>query len=129
MKDDKAFRRAYNKGRYCVNEAVSVYFLKNRTSENRLGITTGKKIGGAVERNRARRIIRAAYRSKETLFPIGIDIVFVARPAIVSKKSTDIESFIERRLVKEMNRLLYENAGNNAKGQAKEKKKEENEKK
>ncbi len=104
MKNDKDFRRAYRKGKYCVNEAVTAYYLPNKLPINRLGITTGKKIGNAVKRNRARRIIRAAYRVKEEILPIGFDIVIVARPGIEGKKSTDIEKFISSRLVKEMNK-------------------------
>lgn len=104
IKSDKDYRKAYNKGRFCADGAITVYFLPNRMSYNRLGITTGKKIGNAVKRNRARRIIRAAYRLNEEKFPIGFDIVFVARPMIVDKKSTDIEGFINSRLLKEINK-------------------------
>ena len=71
MKSDKDYRRAYKKGKFCVNDAVTAYFYPNKLSLDRLGITTGKKIGNAVKRNRARRIIRAAYRECEKDFPIG----------------------------------------------------------
>lgn len=102
MKSDKDYRRAYNKGKFCVDSAVTAYFYPNKLSYDRLGITTGKKIGNAVKRNRARRIIRAAYRECEKDIPIGYDIVFVARVGIDGKKSTDIEEFIKTRLLKEM---------------------------
>lgn len=102
MKSDRDYRRAYNKGKFCADSAVTAYFCPNKLSLDRLGITTGKKIGNAVKRNRARRIIRAAYRECEKDFPIGYDIVFVARAGIEGKKSTDIEEFIRTRLIKEM---------------------------
>lgn len=115
MKNDKDYRRSYNKGKFCADAAVTAYFLPNRLNFNRLGITTGKKIGNAVMRNRARRIIKAAYRLNETKFPIGFDIVFVARPAIDGKKSTDIEKFISSRLLKEINKPFKNKTASGAK--------------
>ena len=67
--------------------------MKNRAGVCRVGITTGKKIGNAVERNRSRRIIRAALQS---VFNSGCikgnwDFVFVARTRTKFKKSTQLE--------------------------------------
>ena len=104
IKSNKDFMRAYRKGKFKANNIVSVYFFSNKSPYNRIGITTSKKIGNAVKRNRARRIIREAYRNTETLFPVGYDIVFVARPDIISAKSNDIEKFIKKRVIKEINR-------------------------
>lgn len=104
IKSNKDFLKVYRKGKFTANKFITVYYVPNRNPYNRIGITTSKKIGNAVARNRARRIIRAAYRNSEKMFPIGFDIVFVARPDIVSKKSTNIERFIKQRVLKEMNR-------------------------
>lgn len=78
--------------------------MQNGLPFNRIGITAGKKQGNAVERNRIKRIIRAAYRLNEVDFPIGYDIVFVGRNNIKEKKSGDIERFIKKKLIREMNR-------------------------
>lgn len=104
IKSNKDFMRAYKKGKFTANKFISVYYVPNRSPYNRIGITTSKKIGNAVARNRARRIIRAAYRNSEKMFPIGFDIVFVARPDIISEKSTNIERFIKQRVLKDMNK-------------------------
>lgn len=64
----------------------------------RIGITTGKKLGNAVERNRCRRIIRAAFQQLEGECCGGWDIVFVARHRTVSRKSTDIERVMRKQL-------------------------------
>ena len=101
LKDSKVFARMYKKGDRLGSPTAVAYFSKNRRPVNRFGITVGKKIGGAVERNRAKRIIRAAYRKNELLLPIGYDIILVARPDINGKKSTDLDGFM-RRLSKEM---------------------------
>ncbi len=56
-----------------------VYARPNRTGGNRLGITVGVKVGGAVVRNRTRRLIRESYRLGEHRLKTGYDIVAVAR--------------------------------------------------
>lgn len=104
IKSNKDFMRAYKKGKFTANKFISVYYFPNRSPYNRIGITTSKKVGNAVQRNRARRIIKAAYRNLENMFPIGFDIVFVARPDIIFQKSTNIEKFIKQRVLKEINK-------------------------
>ena len=90
LKENREFRRAYSRGRSYVSPDLVTYIVKNNTNNLRIGITTGKKIGKAVERNRSRRIIRAAYSQlKDSLRP-GYDIVFVARGKTPYRKSTDI---------------------------------------
>jgi len=69
---------------------VVVYAFKNRSGVNRLGITAGKKIGKAVERNRAKRVIRAAYRQCLPQLVSGYDFVIVARTRILTAKSTAV---------------------------------------
>lgn len=91
LKDPKVFSKIYKKGGKTGNIFAVAYFMRNRLPYNRIGITAGKKIGGAVERNRAKRIIRAAYRKNELLFPLGFDIVIVARQEIAGKKSQDLD--------------------------------------
>ena len=104
IKTNKEFSRAYKKGRFCVCNSVCVYYLKNSSPYNKLGITTPKKLGNAVVRNRARRIIRAAYRECEQNIPLGYDLVVVARDGIIDKKSTDIKSFFINRLINDIRR-------------------------
>ncbi len=106
LKDKKVFLRLYKKGRFSSCREVAAYYLPNRLNRNRFGITAGKKLGNAVTRNRAKRIIRSAYRQCESLLPAGYDIVIVAREGIKDKKSTDIEAFIKSRLSKEMGRKV-----------------------
>ncbi len=57
-----------------------VRVVKDRDG-TRLGITTTKKIGGAVVRNRTRRLVREAFRRNRALLPDGIDLVIVAKRA------------------------------------------------
>lgn len=88
------FRRIYSKGKYYVSPVVVTYVLKNRTGTVRIGITTSKKIGNAVKRNRSRRIIREAVRQLSPGFISGYDYVFVARGKTPFMKSTDVKKNI-----------------------------------
>lgn len=67
-----------------------IYILKNKKGINRAGITTSKKIGKAVMRNRARRIIRESVRQIEDKLPQGYDFIFVARKKTCFLKTQDI---------------------------------------
>ena len=84
LKLNHVFRRLYAKGESAVGSFVVVYARRNGTDENRLGITTGVKLGHAVERNRARRRIRETYRLHEARLKRGYDIVIVARTAAIN---------------------------------------------
>jgi ribonuclease P protein component len=95
IKDNNHFLRAYKKGRYIHGGFVTLHFVRNNLDTARLGITVSKKIGCAVVRNRAKRIIRAGIAGLP--LPAGYDYVFIARESIVDKKSTDIRTFLEER--------------------------------
>ncbi|MDO4830431.1 MAG: ribonuclease P protein component [Clostridia bacterium] len=79
LKDNRDFSRLYRRGRSFVSPVLVTYVTKNRSGNLRFGITTGKKIGKAVKRTRARRVIRAAYYELYPEMKQGFDIVFVAR--------------------------------------------------
>jgi ribonuclease P protein component len=78
LKLNHIFRRLYHTtgqaGPYLV-----LYARKNRTGQNRVGITVSKKLGKAHIRNRVRRRLREVYRINEEKFLPGYDIVVVAR--------------------------------------------------
>lgn len=81
------FQRLYRSGAFCSLGSALLYVRPNHLPYNRLGITAGKKIGNAVRRNRAKRIIREAYRAAEPMLPIGIDLVVVARSSLPDQSS------------------------------------------
>ena len=83
LKLNHIFRRLYHSNNQAGNRFLVLYARKNRTQENRVGITTGKKLGKAVVRNRLRRRLREIYRINEGRFKPGYDLVVVARSASV----------------------------------------------
>lgn len=95
LKEKREFSRAYKRGRAFVSPLLVTYIIKNNSNNLRYGITTGKKIGKAVQRNRARRVIRAAFYMLEGDIKKGYDIVFVARGKTPYVKSTDVLSCMQ----------------------------------
>lgn len=79
LKENKDFRRLYYKGKSRASDSLVTYAAKSRLPYSRIGITTSKKIGGAVERNRSKRVIRAAFYQLEGRVEGSWDVVFVAR--------------------------------------------------
>ena len=80
VKLNREFVYAYRKGKKIVSDCVVFHYYKNRTSCTRLGITVSKAVGKAHDRNRAKRLIRVAYREcmpKE--LKAGYNIIIAAR--------------------------------------------------
>jgi ribonuclease P protein component len=102
MKENKDFVSLFKKGKFVCGRACTVYFRKNGTNVNKLGISTGKKAGNAVKRSRCRRVIRQAYRENENLFPKGYNIVISARAAAGECKSTEISIFFKKKVIPAM---------------------------
>lgn len=73
--------------------------MKSRQRQTRVGITSSKKIGKAYQRNRARRVIRAAYAELACRIEGNYDIVFVARTATCSAKMQEVYKDMEKQLL------------------------------
>lgn len=92
------FRRLYKRGDSYTNPALVTYVMKNRAGICRIGVTSSKKIGNAVQRNTSRRKVRAAFAAvyKEYAENLqGYDLVFVCRTRTRLKKSTAIEEIMK----------------------------------
>ena len=96
MIDNRDFMTLYKKGKYTASNYSVIYVRPNGRPFNRLGITAGKKVGNAVCRNRAKRLIRLAYRENEVDMPVGIDIVIVARSRLCEIKSDEYCAYMKK---------------------------------
>ena len=108
IKEHHLYNKAYKKGNSYIGRLVTVYVLKDYTAErlrrenpekeyvNRIGLAVSKKLGGAVARNRAKRLIRAGFDVVKPNVKTGNLIVIGARGAILSKKSTQVALELER---------------------------------
>ena len=97
---NKDFIRAYNRGKCYVHPQVVLYVSKNRQKTTRVGLTATKKVGGAVQRNRARRVMREALSQNLSQNVGGYDIILVARAQTPALKSTQLAKTVGKLLKK-----------------------------
>ena len=99
LKLNHIFRRLYHTSGQADSYLV-LYARKNRSAYNRVGITASKKLGHAVVRNRARRVMRAALAAHLPENVGSVDIVLVARAQTARLKSTQLEKTLSKLLAK-----------------------------
>ena len=106
IKEHHLYRKTYQRAKRWTGKLVSVYVLKDLAAKklkhanpqkqyiNRSGLAVPKREGGAVERNRGKRIIRAGLQGVERRYQLrrGYLIVIAARPGIERVKSPAVES-------------------------------------
>jgi ribonuclease P protein component len=91
------FLRAKAEGRRLVCGCLIANVLPRLPGQSsRLGVVTSRKIGGAVARNRARRLMRESFRLHQRDLRQAVDLVLVARPSIAGKKMAEVESDLVR---------------------------------
>ncbi len=98
INQNRDYKRIYSRGKSIVTPCVVIYISRNRSKNVRIGITASKKIGGAVSRNRARRVIREAIRELVPTIKSGFDLVLVARARTVNVKSTYVKDVLIKQL-------------------------------
>jgi ribonuclease P protein component len=75
------FDRVYRQGRSQANRYLVLYAFPRGGDEGpRLGLSVSRKVGGAVDRNRIKRLLREVFATEEPSLPRGYDLVIVARP-------------------------------------------------
>ena len=85
-------------GKAIAHPFVILLYLPNELDQVRIGVAAGKSIGNAVERNRAKRVMRAAMQALLTDLKPGFDIVLIARKPVLNAKSTDLMDILRPRL-------------------------------
>ena len=92
IKQSRDFARARAQGQRLAQGTLVANWLKlSAASTTRLGVVTSSKIGGAVVRSRARRLLREVFRAHQNDLRQPVDLVLVARPSIAGKKFYEVE--------------------------------------
>ena len=112
IKEHHLYNKTFQKGKRYSGRYVSVYVLRDLAAKrlakenplkkpyNRFGVAVTKRVGGAVQRSRVKRILRAAYRAVEPSLKTGYLVVLSPRDGILGVKSTDVERELRRGFAK-----------------------------
>lgn len=92
------FARISARGRSRSDRALTVRFVPNGRDHDRFGISTGRRLGGAVQRNRVRRRVKEILRRSPNSTGHGWDILIVARPPAVEASYDELQTTLERLL-------------------------------
>lgn len=82
------FRRVHEHGTRVPGRFMTLYVLPNALAVSRLGIIATRRLGGAVSRNKARRVVREVFRRHKPV--AGLDVVILTRPELLSARWTDV---------------------------------------
>ena len=106
------FERVYRRGRSAASRAFVVYAFDVTTDDTepaqeraRLGVSVGRRVGGAVERNAVKRMLREAFWSLEPALPPDHDFVVVARAGAADVVENDGHAGVQRELAELLERL------------------------
>lgn len=98
VRQRKEFERAYQQGTRITSRFMTMFVVPNGGSEPRLGIAATRKLGGAVVRNRAKRLARELFRRRK--LPEGLDIVIVPRREMLDAPFATLESDYQQALAR-----------------------------
>ncbi|HXB20112.1 MAG TPA: ribonuclease P protein component [Candidatus Solibacter sp.] len=91
------FQTVYQKGRkYFAGNITAFYRNRNDAQGPRVGFTVGKVLGGAVERNRIRRRMRAAVQRRLVALSLPLDVVLHPRKSVLKIEFVRLEAELEQ---------------------------------
>ena len=91
LRKQEDFTRLYKNGRSSGTRYLVLLTRKNGLSYNRKAFLASKKVGNSVCRNRARRLMKEAFRKTEAELPVGYDFLLIARHTILDCKCQQVE--------------------------------------
>lgn len=98
LRRSKDLKRVRDSGRSWVNRWLVLIVLANDLERVRVGVAASRRVGGAVKRVRARRLIKEAVRPKLDAISGGWDLVFLARTSLGSASFQDVDRAVAQLL-------------------------------
>jgi ribonuclease P protein component len=98
LRSNRQFRLVFARGRSYVHPLLVLYVRRSGSGGPRIGFSIGKKLGGAVERNRIRRRLREICRARLNRLRPGFDLVFVGRRALAAASFHTIQQVMDELL-------------------------------
>jgi ribonuclease P protein component len=91
LRRTKDVRQVYDEGSSWKHPLLVLVARPNGLDLSRVGVTASRKLGGAVARNRAKRLLREAARHLYPRFKVGWDVMLIARNGILAAKEPQVE--------------------------------------
>lgn len=98
LRRKKDFSNIYNKGKSVGDRYVILFYRKNNLPYHRIAYLASKKVGNAVKRNRARRLMKESVHLTSLEIPSGYDFIIIARNTITNAKCAEVKKSFESAL-------------------------------
>jgi ribonuclease P protein component len=92
------FKRVFRRGLRLDGPLFVLLAAENGVDRGRLGLAVGRRVGGAVARNRAKRLLRETFRRNKTAAIRGLDLVLIPKVEISGRSLGDVEREYQTRL-------------------------------
>lgn len=95
LKKSDDFKRVRRNGKSYAHPLVVLVALPNETGRLQIGVTASRSLGGAVQRNRARRLLREALRPRLSEIKPGWDLILIARQPLLAASFQALQASLE----------------------------------
>lgn len=99
LRTQSEFDAVYHNNVFAADNVLVIQAKTNGFNYSRLGLSIGRKVGNAVQRNRWKRVIRESFRKRRTQFPVGMDIVVRPRKGAICESAAvtrSLEQLVKR---------------------------------
>jgi ribonuclease P protein component len=91
LRRSRDVQRAFEEGKSWAHPLLRLVACPNGLGLSRIGVTASRRVGGAVARSRAKRLLRESARTLYSRFGSGWDVMLVARPGLPDRKQPEVE--------------------------------------